>query len=318
MTAGPGGRTGREEQRRAARGYGIPDVGAHSPDAKAPATPTGGTAKDADAALADLFQRLCADGRVADAMNLLRTAAARRPSYDTGRAWSAGVDCVTLAEGPSAPFLFCLPSPVIAGSPSQYASLSACLAPRDVMACRLPGYRAGESLPASRDALVAVLARAVRRSAQGRPYVLLGHSGGGWLAYETARRLVASPERPTGVVLIDSGVPDQVTPQALAVLLRLAHRGAEAGSAGLSTLTAMSRHLDLFNDWSPRPLAVPTFFVAAAEPSAGVRAMWPLACDRGRTEGDHFSLMNEYAGTTAHVIDAWLVRLATPPQGDRR
>src|SRR6185295_9287264 len=78
---------------------------------------------------------------------------------------------------------------------------------RDVIAFPLPGFLAGESLPAGVDALAEVYAEVLAQLGLSQGYVLMGHSSGGWVANAVAGHLEAAGEEPEAVVLLDTFLP---------------------------------------------------------------------------------------------------------------
>ncbi|MFE0422090.1 alpha/beta fold hydrolase, partial [Streptomyces sp. NPDC058953] len=97
----------------------------------------------------------------------------------------------------------CTPSAM--GGPYQFARLGASFrGVRGLSALPVPGFAPDEGLPETADAVVNVLAEAVRRAAGDRPPVLLGYSSSGVIAYAVAERpeRIGSPAR--AVVLLDT------------------------------------------------------------------------------------------------------------------
>ncbi|MFJ6655268.1 SDR family NAD(P)-dependent oxidoreductase [Streptomyces sp. NPDC091377] len=277
-----------------------------------PAVPA--SAAGRDATLADRFHQLCRDEHTSDALELLREAAGRLPTYDVSEAEATAPACVILSDGAEEPRLICIPSPFLPGDPTQYIPLGQHLPTRRVSACHLPGHQPAEALPASRDALIGALAHAVLRSADGHPYILLGHSAGGWLAHETAGHLTHSPEQPAGLILIDTGTPDQLTTQPLDDLLTFAHQRTHSTPADASVLTGMAHYVGLFTHWTPQPLQVPTHLITATNPTHGRTSGWHLPHTTAQSEGDHYSMMNQHAATTAEAVETWLADLHAPPR----
>ena len=108
------------------------------------------------------------------------------------------------------PGVVCLPSFV--GRPHEYARFAAGFRGiRTVRVFPAPGFAAGEPLPATFGALVAVQPEAIRSSADGMPYVLAGHSSGGLTAHALATRLEKAAQAPVAVVLMDTY--DAFTPE---------------------------------------------------------------------------------------------------------
>ncbi|MEW1547807.1 alpha/beta fold hydrolase [Streptomyces tsukubensis] len=221
-----------------------------------------------------------------------------------------------LAPGGRAPRIICVPALPAPADPLQYRTLARHLPPhRGVTVLPLPGYTDGEPLPPTRDALVGTMAEAVREASQGEPYVLMGHSSGGWVAYATAQQLSGHPNPPLGVVLLDTGVGRKITPGlATEVTWRSWEHTGEADLLDTAGLTAMSHYFDLFTAWSPDHPRLPALLVAAEEPILGLRAEFPLAPSI-TTSGGHLTMVREHAGTTAHAVEKWIERLSGPNTG---
>ncbi|WEV28938.1 alpha/beta fold hydrolase [Streptomyces sp. 71268] len=210
---------------------------------------------------------------------------------------------VVLAADTPGPHLVCLPSVLAASGPHQFARFAAALrADCRVSALPLPGFRPGEPLPASLDALLDALAGAVRSAVGDEPFAMAGYSSGGLLAHAVAERVGAR-----AVVLLDSRPLD-------------AYRAADSERllAGLATradylddtrLTAMGGYLRLLAGASLRPHSRPTLLVTAAEREAEPLAPWPLPHTEVSAPGDHFTLIEEHAETTAKAVGAWLGEL---------
>lgn len=79
---------------------------------------------------------------------------------------------------------------------------------RDVFVCSLPGFSGTEPAPGSWSAAVEVLGDSIRRIVGGAPFVLVGYSIGGVLAYSLAARFEAAGAAPVGVVMIDTPTPE--------------------------------------------------------------------------------------------------------------
>ncbi|MFJ8229629.1 SDR family NAD(P)-dependent oxidoreductase [Streptomyces sp. NPDC094448] len=221
-----------------------------------------------------------------------------------------------LAPGGRAPRIICVPALPAPADPLQYRTLVRHLPPhRGVTVLPLPGYTDGESLPSTRDALVGAVAEAVREASEGEPYVLLGHSSGGWVAYATAQQLAGHPNPPLGVVLLDTGVGPEVTSGlAHEVTWRSWEHTGEADLLDTAGLTAMSHYFDLFTAWHPDHPRVPALLVAAEAPILGRKAEFPLAPST-TTPGGHLTMMREHAETTAHAVEEWIDRMTVPNTG---
>ncbi|MER6807296.1 MULTISPECIES: type I polyketide synthase [Streptomyces] len=261
--------------------------------------------------LGALFRAACERGRTWDGMVLLTVAARLRPVFDRAGAPGAALDPVTLAPGGAGPRLICFPALSALSGPQEYARFGAGLRGlRPVSAVRHPGFGHGEALPATLDALVTAQAATVRAAAGDGPLVLLGRSAGGWVAQAVAERLEAEGSAPLAVVLVDtypSG--DEDRGQALSAMTSdMLHRAAEFLPAAPDRLTAMAGYFELFAGWKPLRLASPTLFVRARDPLPGVESapVWDLPHTEVTVPGDHFTVLEEHARTTALAVHHWL------------
>ncbi|OIJ90609.1 beta-ketoacyl synthase [Streptomyces sp. MUSC 14] len=280
-----------------------------------PATP----ARPAADPLPDLFAQACAQGQVRDGLDLLAVAARLRVS--------AGPppmrEPVRFSQGHGGRTLVCIPSVVAPSNVYQYSRMAVALrAGHDMTVLPLTGYADGEPLPTTRADLVTAVAEAVRGSVRG-PYVLIGYSSGGWIAHEAADRLNALDAGPESLVLLDSHVPGSAGLAEIQFgLLGDAYaewtatqplRGAE--------LTAMAHHLQMFEDWAPADIGVPTLLLRATERMDGPRsageqwqARWGPGHDAVDVPGNHLSMVDDHAATTATAISDWLARPPAQPQ----
>ncbi|MER7880980.1 hypothetical protein ABTY63_46795 [Streptomyces solisilvae] len=85
-------------------------------------------------------------------------------------------------------------------------------------------------------------------------------------------------------------------------------RAAEFAPAGPDRLTAMAGYFELFSGWKPAPLAFPTLYVRARDtlPGAEPAPDWSLPHAEVTVDGDHFTMLEEHARTTALAIHRWL------------
>ncbi|MGW4106901.1 thioesterase domain-containing protein, partial [Streptomyces sp. NPDC004976] len=115
---------------------------------------------------------------------------------------------------------------------------------------------------------------------------------------------------PAAVVLVDtypSGTDDRE--QALSAMTSdMLRRVAEFSSADTDRLTAMAGYVELFTGWKPARLAAPTLFVRARDPLPGVEAAppWSLPHTEVIVPGDHFTVLEDHARTTALTVHRWL------------
>ncbi|MFE6037785.1 type I polyketide synthase [Streptomyces sp. NPDC056452] len=233
-------------------------------------------------------------------------------------------EVVRLSEGSGAPRLLCFPTVLATSGPHQFARFAAPFAgERGVFALSLPGFRDGEQLPASLDAIAEASAEAVRRCTDGEPFVLVGYSSGGVIAHEAVRRLEESGVFPDALVLLDTFVPGEAALAGTehALMAGMARRLTEFGSFEDARLTAMSGYLRLLDGWRPTAVKAPVLLARPVEPvpgageadGAGRLSSWriPYTAD---VPGDHFSMIEEHAGDAARTVGHWLAALEAPEQ----
>ncbi|WP_251091802.1 type I polyketide synthase [Streptomyces sp. Caat 7-52] len=263
-----------------------------------------------------LVRRAAADGKMAQAIELLRTVAGILPGFSSPDGLGDITAPVRLAGGDAAPRLVCLPSPMALGGAHQYARFARHFqGRRDVLVPAVPGFGPGEALPLSVDAAVDVIVEGVRRACpDGRPYVLVGYSSGGQFAHAAAEIMEKAGQPASGVVLLDTYLPgddgkDELWRQMFDGML---DRESSLGGFGTARLAAMSRYSDLIQDCLPGALAAPVLFVRPGESfAAGTddwRAHWPAAHEPADVPGTHFTMLEEFADATAEAVEAWLTR----------
>jgi hypothetical protein len=86
-----------------------------------------------------------------------------------------------------------------------------------------------------------------------------------------------------------------------------------------ASLTSMGGYGIVLSPWQPDPLAARTLCVRAAEPLAGTiidpsgrldwRPSWPLPHEVTDVPGDHFTVLESHADTTAAAVRTWLASL---------
>jgi thioesterase domain-containing protein/acyl carrier protein len=272
--------------------------------------------------LSDLFRAAVYAGKTDKGFELLRAAADIRPTFTSPADLERIPASVRLADGPARPRLICVSTPMATGGVHQHARLvSNFRTPRHVSALPLAGFARGESLPASVDAAVAVLAESVLQAADGDPFVLLGYSSGGAFAYAAARHLETElGVTPAGVVMMDtfrvdgggSGLPmDQLA-------FGLFEKESAFGGFDSARLSGMAAWCDVMLDLAPGEVAAPVLFVQSTEPfytapgeappdSGQWQATpWDPAHAVRTVRANHFTLVEEKAAQTAEVIEDWL------------
>ncbi|MFI6575112.1 SDR family NAD(P)-dependent oxidoreductase [Nocardiopsis sp. NPDC050513] len=272
--------------------------------------------------LAARFRTACREGRSEEAVAAVRAEARNRPVLDADDAWP--VVPVRLATGPERPVLICFPSLVMTSGAQEFARFAApARGRRPVHVLPAPGFADGERLPAGRPALVNGQADAVLRSADGAPFVLVGRSSGGWVAHAVAEELHRRGHAPQGLVLLDTPLPDE--PGLLPIVTEaVTARADEFALLDTVRLTAMGGYLTMFADWRPAPLPCPTTqvrprapFLAASGEELGAGWDWPGDHIRVEVPGDHLTMLEEHAGTTADAVEAAVAQIVAVSMTNR-
>ncbi|MET3423586.1 acyl transferase domain-containing protein/acyl-CoA synthetase (AMP-forming)/AMP-acid ligase II/thioesterase domain-containing protein/acyl carrier protein [Actinoplanes tereljensis] len=269
---------------------------------------TAGVAGDVAAGVPALFHAILGAGRPELAVNLLISASAAPLGEDDG-----GVPApVRLAEADDGPVLVCLPS--YGPFPHLEFQAFARAAGGAVTVVPLPGFESLVSRPSSLASVTASLAEGALRAAEGRPFVLVGRSSGGHLAHLVAEHLEGAGNPAAALVLLDTYENDHDghdNLRATLVATGLTRMRARLSPEAERTLMlAAGTYIRLLFDWRPRPLTTPSLLVAAADLLPGLPTGWRAARSVPHTRievpGDHFSMLNVHARTTAAAVRAWL------------
>ncbi|MFF8848046.1 SDR family NAD(P)-dependent oxidoreductase, partial [Streptomyces sp. NPDC015127] len=273
--------------------------------------------------LAHLFRAAVLSDNVAGGFGLLRAVADLRPRFTCAADFGPGPEGVRLADGPQEPIVIGISTPMATGGPHQHARLAAAFrGKRPMITLPNPGFGAGDPLPDSTDAVVDHLSEAVLRTAAGRPFVLVGYSSGGTLAYATAGSLErVRGVRPAGVVLMDTfrvDLEDRDQGRLMEQLtIGLVEKDTAYGMFHSSALSAMNRYFDLVPRFRLDPVGAPVLFVGATEsfmpPEAGAgdddswRARpWDPAHHFVGVRATHFSMIEEQAAEAGTVVEEWI------------
>ncbi|MDQ1014239.1 acyl transferase domain-containing protein/acyl carrier protein [Streptomyces afghaniensis] len=261
-------------------------------------------------------------------LDVLHLAAAMRPAFglpdtppgaagpDARPGTAPGPRPARLATGTEGEALLCLPSLVAPATAYQYSRFAAALhGTRDVWVLPAPGYAPGEPLPDSPEAAAARQAEAVLAAFGDKPLTLVGYSSGGWQAHLLAAVLTEAGAPPRALVLLDSPeTPDENLALAMLATSCRLMRDFPDIPVDADQLTATAHYGRLFTRWRPAPAAdAPrTLFVAAAEHDPALllgadRPAWPLPHEQMEVPGNHVSLLDGDAGTTARAVHGWLL-----------
>ncbi|MFD3918633.1 type I polyketide synthase [Streptomyces sp. NPDC058595] len=266
-----------------------------------------------------LLRMAATGGRMAKGMDLLGAVAAILPGFTTVAELGRVAPPVRLSRGPAERRLICVPSPMALGGAHQYARFAAHFhGRREVAVPAVPGFGRDEPLPLSFDAVVDVLTEGTRAAAGDAPFVLLGYSSGGQFAHAVAETLEKAGTPADAVVLLDTYLPDGGGNDDLwrEMFEGMLDREDSFGGFSAPRLAAMSRYSELILDRSPGALTAPVLFVRPAESftSGGAdtddwRAGWDAEHTLREVPGNHFTLLEESATTTAVAVDDWLAGL---------
>ncbi|MEU1803529.1 type I polyketide synthase [Streptomyces sp. NPDC019937] len=254
-------------------------------------------------------------GRQEEFTRLLMDVSRFRPSFGSAAELRKAPAPVRLSRGETRPAVVCFSSILSIGGPHQYARFAAGFrGEQDVWALGNPGFVAGERLPANPEAVIEAQAEAVLRQTDGAPFVLLGHSSGGVLAHEVATRLESTGVFPEAVVLLDIYSHDRDAAVGLQPGLSAGvdERSASHVPVDDTRLLAMGAYFRLFGEWRPTEVKTPTLLVRAGERlfdwsrDGDWRSYWELPHTAIDVPGNHFTMMEEHAGTTARAVRDWL------------
>nr|WP_280641072.1 type I polyketide synthase [Streptomyces afghaniensis] len=301
-----------------------------------------GTAEAADAAgakgperpaytLSSLFRTVSAAGQPVAAMHLLVTASWALPAFTAAQGREHALPPIRRSPGRSGsgrPTVVYFPAyhPSLASDggdfPRFHRSFQGEL---EVLEFPHPGIGAGAAVPQNRGALARTQAESVLRHVGDGPFVVVGRSAGGNVAHLVAHELENMGRVPAGLVLLDTYhiTPDNSGKDWLLSLAAPPPGDSPRQDTGQpfftgdddSALAAIGAYNRIFLGWDPEPVATPTLLVRALRPTPAMaaaadaddwRTTWPAAHDVVDVPGDHLTMMQEHAETTATAIRTWL------------
>ncbi|WP_394851027.1 type I polyketide synthase [Pendulispora rubella] len=264
-----------------------------------------------------LYRDAADRGMLDEGFDLLKAAAKLRPVFREPSQLGKILDPIQLAEGPAKPTLVCFPPFVAPSGPHNYARLALHFEGLlDVRAFSLPGFGDGDPLPGSSDLIIDMLAESIARNLGDRPVALVGYSSGGWFAHGVAERLEQMGVNPRAVVLLDSlSLKGERWGKVRAPLRNMAINERAFGLVTDDQLTGMAAYMVVFDGWKPNPIKTPIVVVRAREcipewegdrlTDDFWRGSWDMPHEILEVPGDHFTIVNENANTTALAIHEW-------------
>ncbi|WP_329405225.1 SDR family NAD(P)-dependent oxidoreductase [Nocardia vinacea] len=270
-----------------------------------------------DDSLYGMFRGAVESGRFVQAFDLLRVTAELREQFTAAPEPGRLPVPTRLAAGPALPRIICLTPPLATGGAHQYARIASHLgSARDIVAVSPIGCRTGEPLPATPTAASEALARSVLEAAQGDPFVLLGYSSGGLLAYRVTEHLEATGgPAPAGVVMLDTyKVHDDGDWLLRAMAEHMVSNEATFGRFDRDRLTGMGRYVQLLQQMVPGSVTTPTLFIQCAESFLGGSSdrmdwqaePWDSMHTVVSVPANHFSILEDGSADVAEAIAGWL------------
>jgi NAD(P)-dependent dehydrogenase (short-subunit alcohol dehydrogenase family)/thioesterase domain-containing protein/acyl carrier protein len=271
----------------------------------------------ADDSMYGMFRGAVVSGQVGKGFALLRAAAELREQFSSAHELDRLPVPTRLAAGSALPRVICLAPPLATGGAHQYARIASHLrTARDVLALPPIGCRTGEPLPTTPTAAAEALTRSVLDAAQGDPFVLVGYSSGGLLAYLVTERLeAAGGPAPAGVVMLDTyTVHDDGEWLLRPMAEHMVSAEATFGRFDQARLTGMGRYVQLLQEIVPGSVATPTLFIQCAQTflgSSSDRVNWQAEpWDSTHTvvsvQADHFTILEDGSAAVAGAIEDWL------------
>ena len=262
-------------------------------------------------------------GKTAEGLRMLKHVALLRPMFETPAELEELPAATTLANGPGNPRLICISAPGASAGVHMYARLAAHLrGKRHVSALPLVGFNPGEPLPATTEAAARVVAESIIEASDGDPFVLVGHSTGGTLAYFAAAVLEKTwGVQADGVILLDTLSLQYDTRSENINFDAVSNNyfstmDSPAVKMNSARLSAMAHWFLQMTDIGLHP-SVPKLLVRCAVEVDGTElktAMTevPIPTDEVRfVQADHMAMVKEASNLTADVIEDWIGSLGS-------
>ncbi|MEU8986478.1 type I polyketide synthase [Streptomyces sp. NPDC048558] len=302
-------------------GSGTPTPAAGSADSTAEAydgrdTPDPHSPPSSPFRFSTLYHRVLRVQGPLEAMGLRHLASHALPTFSEKERTRHAVPPVRLAHGGGTPLAY-VPDYLSLLHREPTALAAQFDGERDLYLLEHPGFATRRAVPDGMATLVRTHAETVRALPTDRAPVIVGYCTGGVIAHAVARRLAHTGHPPAGVILIDShaGLMRRNDPRGLALM--------SAGAAlpddvvdqlDDSLLITGGGYARVLENWQPEPSPVPTLLLRGrptphmrqAAPDGDWQPHWPLPHDSADLPGDHFSVLNRDAHSTAAAIRAWL------------
>lgn len=277
-----------------------PAAGDPSPN---PLDPKGG------GALTGLFCHAHEQGALVDALQSLRGVSRFQRAFEAPP--REPVPAVTLARDRTGPRLICVPAYVAGSGPHQFARFAKAF-DGEVKALWLPGFRRGETAPATWQAAIEALAASTAAASKGDTFVLVGYSFGGAVTHALAEHLEREGRGPAAVVMVDTFMPtgDHLTRVLADLIGSVLDRFGDVNAIADHNLIAMGAYLRLVSEWRPGALAAPVLLLRSHERITGAVDTDQLppgqAADEMQVGDDHFAIIEWQAELAAAAAAQWL------------
>jgi amino acid adenylation domain-containing protein len=226
----------------------------------------------------------------------------------SGEAMKKHGPLIKLGDGPGRPIFAFHP---VGGGAFGYIGLAEAMAGRrPVYGVQAAGLEAGEAVAESLDEMVESYMGAIRARQPSGPYAFIGHSFGGLVGFEIARRLETMGETVDRLILIDTSPAGE--PWTMDIAERTARRivrleQERSGKTGepideeqeKRVIAIVANNMRLSQAYTPPRIATPMTYLLARRgdlPVDGRRAYWLAKCeapvDTPPLECDHFAVLN--------------------------
>ncbi|MFF2555064.1 type I polyketide synthase [Nocardia sp. NPDC058058] len=292
-------------------------IGADLESAPATAAPGGG--------LSAIHRAMHDAGKHFEAAQLLIAASHARTTFSVDERARHALAPIRLAEGPGETVVVAFPAVSAISGPHEYSRVAQELrGERDVYVVPAPGFTAGsDELPDSVDTLVQLGVEALIEVVGDRPFVVLGRSMGGCVAHAVTAALESEGRAPRGLLLVDSYPVEAALEPGMewwtgamigGMLARVDRFDLAVQDERLTTMGTYNR---VFLDWRAAPVRTPIHLLRSETPLPGTRtdgprdwrAFWPVPHSTTDIPGDHFTVLEEDATSTALALRTWIENL---------